>query len=288
MKQNVLFLCVLIFLLGSSVANAVEFEATLGLHDFVVSDIQDDFAGDSIDSGTSHTFGLNASAAVKHTTPSGINMFAKFEVFLDHDKDELDPDHIPIWFGYVVKADGPIYEINERNMIKWHLLMDNKQNTVSSIERQVRQHVGVGYQFTNGGLRLAANAYLGFYYIEIDDDVPLLRGYDRQDLDDGEATHVIELEGSYDFNEHWTIYATARNYATNAGAETLEQDFEALLTYKGIELFGKESSLNLKAKYSKYDFDRFDKSNSPGIDVPVLPFDSDMLIQTYVSFPIDF
>ncbi len=288
MKRNIFLFCTFIFLLANPAAHAVEFEGTLGLHDFVVSDIQDDFPGDGIDSGTSHTFGLNASVAVKHTTSSGIHLLAKMEVFLDYDKDELDPDHIPIWFSPVVRADGSIYKINERSTITWHLLMDNRQNTVSCIEREVRQHVGAGYEFVNGGLRLAANVYLGFYYIEIDDDVPVLRGYGRQDLDDGEASHIFELEGHYDFNKNWSVYGNLKCYATNAGGETLEQDYEALLTYRGIEMFGKGSSLNLKVHYVKYDFDRFDKSHVPGTEVPPLPFDNDMLIQTYVSFPINF
>ena len=38
-------------LLTSSIASAVEFEMSLGVHDFIVSDIVNDVAADGIDSG---------------------------------------------------------------------------------------------------------------------------------------------------------------------------------------------------------------------------------------------
>ena len=276
----------LAFGIFTSTLQAVEYNLSVGLHDFVVSDIKNDVAADGIDSGTSHTLGINTAIYVKHTTPSGIKMLAKAEAFLDRDKDHLDADHYPVWFDFLITLDGKIYKINDNNSITWHVLMDNKQNTVSCIEREVRQHIGAGYEYTKGGLRLEASGYVGFYYIEIDDDTPSARGYTRQDTDDGEASNVFSLEGDYKFNADWSLSGYARNYAANAGFETLEKDYELRLTYAGaVDTFGKGSTLNLKIKHSAYDFGRFYR---PSVGVPILPFDNDTLIQAYVTVPLHF
>jgi len=265
---------------------AVEYDVSIGLHDFVVSDINNDNVNDGIDAGTSHTLGINSAVYVRHTTASGIKMLAKAEAFLDRDKDHLDPDHIPVWFDFLVSIDGKIAKINENSDFTWHLLMDNKQNTVSCIEREVRQHIGAGYAYHKGGLELEASGYFGFYYIEIDDDTPSARGYTRQDTDDGEASNIISLEGSYQFNSVFSLSVYMRNYAANTGFEDLEQNYEIHLVYKGVqESFGEGSSLNFKIKHSAYNFDRFYRAD---IGVPILPFDNDTLIQAYVTVPLQF
>jgi hypothetical protein len=272
-------------LLMAQNAAAVEFEASVGLHDFVVSDIKNDVVADGISAGTSHTFGLNAAIYVKHQTKNNINFLAKAEAFLDNDQDHLDPDHIPVWFDFLLDINGLIYTVNERNSFKWYVLMDNRQNTVSCIEREVRQHLGLGYEYNNGGFTFDFNAYAGFYYIEIDDDTPVARGYSRQDTDDGEASNVLELEAQYNFNKAWSLYANIKRYAANAGTEKLENNAELLLTYKGSEFLSDGATLNLKVKYVEYDLDRFYRAD---IGVPILPFDNNTLIQAYVTLPINF
>lgn len=221
---------------------------------------------------------------VKNTTASNINIFAKFEAFLDYDKDHLDPDHIPVWFDGLIDIDGAIYSINDKNLLKWYVVFDNKQNTVSCIEREIRQHVGLGYEYKNDTFSLATNAYLGFYYIEMDDDTPVNRGYTRQDSDDGEASNAIEVELKYTINKEWSLYLKAKRYMANAGFATLEDNLESLVTYK-TDFLTQNSSLNLKVKYVKYDLDRFYR-DPPG--VPILPFDNETLIQAYYSMPIEF
>ena len=272
-------------LLLSTVVNAFEFEASVGVHDFVVSDIKNDVAADGISSGTSHTLGVNAAIYVKHQTANKINFLAKAEAFLDRDKDHLDPDHIPIWFDFLLDIDGPMYTINDKNALKWYILMDNRQNTVSCIEREVRQHLGVGYEYKSGGFRFDFNLYAGFYYIEIDDDTPSARGYTRQDTDDGEASNVVEFEAAYDFNKNWSLYGNIKRYAANTGMENLEDNAEVRLTYSGSEFLTDGSTLNFKVKHVKYNFDRFYRAD---VGVPILPFDNDTLIQAYVTLPISF
>ena len=46
----------------------------------------------------SHTLGAHAGFFVEHVTESNISWKGNIDIFIDDDKDKLDPDHIPIWF----------------------------------------------------------------------------------------------------------------------------------------------------------------------------------------------
>ncbi|OQX60085.1 MAG: hypothetical protein B5M52_01155 [Helicobacteraceae bacterium 4484_230] len=236
MKKSYRLLPLLAPFLFSSAVSAVEYKVSAGLHDFVVIDIVNDVPADRISAGTSHTFGINTAIYVKHQMERGIKFLAKAEALLDNDKDHLDPDHISIWFDFLLDINGPVYSINDNHSFCRYVSADNKQNTVSCIEREVRQHFGLGYEFAKGGLTLDINAYTGFYYIEIDDDTPVARGYTRQNTDDGEASHMFQIKGQYDFNKDWSVRADVRRYATNAGAETLESNYEVFLACRNLDL----------------------------------------------------
>ncbi len=272
------------FLLGN-LLHAFDVDMSVGMHDFVVSNIVNDTPDDGIKSGTSHTVGLNIGIVAKHTTPSDINFLAKAEAFWDNDRDHLDPDHIPVWFAFLFEVDGKIYKMNENNQFKWYVLMDNKQNTVSCIEREVRQHVGVGYELVRERLRFDLNAYLGFYYIEFDDDTPVARGYTRQDTDDGEASNVFEVKLAYDFTNSFSISGYAKQYSANTGTESLERDYSLLLVYKNAPFLAEKSRLNFEIKHVRYNLDRFFR-NPPGI--PIVPFDNDTLIQANAIIPLNY
>jgi hypothetical protein len=283
--KNFVVLSSLTILLLPASLSAFEYELSLGVHDFAVQNIVNDVAADGIEEGVSHTLGLNSALYVKHTTASGIKILAKAEAFLDYDTDHLDPDHIPIWFDFLIDLHGPLYQINENNLLRWYILMDNKQNTVSCIEREVRQHIGLGYESTISKLVVGTNIYTGFYYIEMDDDTPVARGYTRQNTDDGEASLVLELTAEYNFTQDLSLSVNVKKYAATGGFDTLEDNFEALFRYENSSIFGDKTALNFKIKYAKYDLERF---YIPSIGVPILPFDNDMLIQAYVTFPLEF
>jgi len=275
-------------LLLTTSLSAFDFSMSVGVHDFVVSDIINDTPADGIHAGTSHTVGVNTAIYAKHTTTTGINILAKAEAFLDYDRDHLDPDHIPIWFDFLIDIDGIVNKFNDNHSIKWYILMDNRQNTVSCVEREVRQHMGVGYQFTQGKFLVDLNLYGGFYYIEIDDDTPVARGYTREQTDDGEASNIVELTMNYDFTKHFSLKADARRYAANTGGALLEQNYELHALYKNDTILFDGVTLNFKVKYAKYDLDRFHVDNSATEGRDILPFDNDMLIQAYATIPLNY
>ena len=145
--------------------------------------------------------------------------------------------------------------------------------------------MGIGYEFGSGGFRFDANAYAGFYYIEFDDDTPVARGYTRQDTDDGEASHILEVKMAYRVNESFSLSGYAKQYAANTGAENLERNYEVLLVYKNAPFLVQNSTLNFEIKHCRYNLERFFK-NPPGI--PILPFDNDTLVQASVTIPLNY
>jgi len=277
-----LFKGCLTFLLFVSSLCATTISMTTGVHDFVVQDIHDDGFLGTLPSGTSHAVGVNLGVYVEHNTSKDTHIFAKAEAFLDRDKDHLDPDHYPVWFDFLVRIDAKAYSF-EHSYIAWYIYMDNRQNTLSCIEREVRQQIGIGWVYDKDDFSIALNGYGGFYYIELDDDTPVARGYNRQELDDGEAANAWEIVVKYKVSKQWDFSLQKRDYFANNGFESLEQNFEFLLNYhvKENSFFNKNSALHLKIRHVKYDFTRF---NQHAVDI--LPWDNDTLIQGYISVPI--
>ena len=277
-KYFLLSVCSVGLLITTS-ANAVSYKINYGLHDVMVQNIKDDGALGHIKSGTSHTFGISTAFLVEHKTQNNINMLAKVEFLLDRNKDHLDPDHIPLWAIYLLEGDGQISQLNKSNNIKWLVFMDGKQNTANSIEREVRQFAGVGWQYNQNNFQFGANAYLGFYFIEIDDDTPVARGYTRDELDDGESANLLELTGRYNINENFYLSLRGRYFSSNTSFEHLENNIDFSLAYDNF--LDKDMTLNFKINYVSYDFDRFNTR-----EVDILPWDNDTLFQLSIKMPL--
>ena len=275
MKKHTLSALLLLLPLSS---HAATYKASLGIHDLIVHDIKDDGALGDIKPGTAHTFGINSAFLVEHKTKNDINLLAKIELLLDRNKHHLDPDHIPLWIKYLIEGDGQISRINENSQFKWSVFMDGKQNTASSIERVVRQFVGAGWHYQKNKFEFGANAYLGFYFIEIDDDTPVNRGYKRDELDDGESANLFELTSKYQYSDNVSMTLRGRYFSSNTGITPLEQNLDFSLTYD--KFLDKNMALNFKIEHVKYDFDRF---NTREFDI--LPWDSDTLVQLSVTKP---
>ena len=69
---------------AASTASADEWQYWVGVHDFKVPDVD------------SHTYGVTGGVSVDKQTKSGTHLVGSVDLFLDRDKDDLDPDHIPI------------------------------------------------------------------------------------------------------------------------------------------------------------------------------------------------
>ncbi|MGF1729534.1 hypothetical protein [Photobacterium kasasachensis] len=60
----------------------------------------------------------------------------RINTYFDIDNDELDPDHIPIWFQSDFVAREVLADLTEQVAIDWFVGLDDRRNTVSSVEKQ--------------------------------------------------------------------------------------------------------------------------------------------------------
>ena len=85
-----------LLLLATGAVEAADWRYSVGIHDYNVPDVD------------SHTYGIDATVSMDERTESGRHTFASADVFVDHDQDDLDPDHIPIWWKVHLGTDGAV------------------------------------------------------------------------------------------------------------------------------------------------------------------------------------
>jgi hypothetical protein len=256
---------------------------TYGFHDMFVSNITPSSLHEG---GTSHTLGVNTSFFIEHRTDNNIVFGGISEIYFDHDKDHLDPDHIPIWFKFNIYADGPLIRMTDNFNFMWHLNFQNKQNTTSGIEREIKNMYGFGLDYTPDSFHIALNAYAGFFYLEIDDDAPIqysetqTKQYQRNDLGLGTSSISVKLESSWNMTNNFTILGHVQNWSsTGVGSGWLENEYVAEINYD-TDGWIKRSKLHLRATHTQYNIDVFYR---PDVGVPVLPWDNDTLVRAYMS-----
>lgn len=257
---------------------ATEAGLSFGAHDFIVSNINTP----EFNNGDSHNFGVNFGIFVNHTTPSGIVLKADAEIFFEQNKDNLDPDHAPIWSKINFSGDGPIYNMSDNFSIRWLVDLQNRKNTLSAVELELKQFYGVGIDYNNGLVHLALNGYSGFFYLEIDDDVPVSFGYNTEDLSNGTSAVSLMLDGSIKLTQNFELSGYLQNYSNiSTGRERLENQFMVKVSYDTGALIDL-SKVHLKVEHTQYNFDVYFRDD---IGVPVLPWDNDTLLQAYVTIP---
>lgn len=276
--MNKLAISLVLPTLLTSTIYAAELGLNFGAHDTMVSNINDEpFNGSG-----SHTFGANVGAFVHHKTAEGIVLKGDVVIYLDRDKDHLDPDHIPVWWIIHLDGDGPIYNFNTSWGLRWLLQLANKQNTVSGIEREQKQNYGIGLDYNTAAAHFAANIYGGFFYRELDDDAPSKYGYDRRDLGYGSSVYSIQLEGSYTFAKTVTLGGHVQSWKSlGVGAAVVESEAVLNIIYHADALI-KQSSFNLDITYTNYNMDVYYRKD---LGVPALPWDNDTLMRAYMSIP---
>lgn len=150
--------------------SALDWRIAFGGHDFIV------------EQESSHTLGADVNFSLAHHTESNILLTGNIDVFVDHDKDKLDPDHIPIWFMSNFMAKGELVSLSRNSTLMWEVELDGKRNTVSSVEKQAKLFPAISYEYNTKAFSAAVKGAAGYSFLEIDDDVPRLRGYDREDF----------------------------------------------------------------------------------------------------------
>jgi len=258
--------------------NALEKGITLGISDYIVTDIN---PNPIYDGTTSHSLGISAGAFFKHTFVEDITVGGSADVFLEHDNDHLDSDHIPLMHKIQLYSFGPIHKTDKD--LRWLVDIRDKENTVSGIEREIKTFFGVGINSDSEKSHIAFNIYAGFFFLEFDDDAPKeYAGYGRIDLDDGAPAASTMIEGSIKLSDRFTFSGSATNWSVIEGdAEWLENEFMAEVNYASSDWI-KHSIVHFSVLHTHYNLAIHYREN---LGKPILPWDKDVLVRLYVSLP---
>jgi hypothetical protein len=258
---------ILIFFLIAATAGraAIEWRYATGLHDMIVPEADN-----------SHTWGVDFTAVAEETRPSGIHWLAAGEVLLDRDKDDLDPDHIPVWWRVHAGIDGAITRFSDGARVLWVGDFDTRVNTVSSIEREIRALPGVMLDLKAGACSAQLKAAAGYFFLEIDDDVPRERGYDRGDFRHQTFAGSLAADGALELTADWQLAAHAQGWWDADG--WLETQCRGELDFRpGRWAHG--AVIALSAEFTQYNLDSYAPANATAPYLPILPWDHDWLIK---------
>jgi hypothetical protein len=246
-------------LLLSTTAGAADWRFSLGIHDYVVPQADSD------------TLGVDARASFDQHSERGLHYFASLDLFVDHDEDHLDPDHIPIWWQLHAGSDGTFLQSGKARL-GWTANFDTSMNTVSSIERRMTALPALVGAYDGNVFEGALTAGAGWFFQEIDDDVPKTRGYGREDFRNSTGGYAVKADARIRIGESWSASAMALGWW--ASGDPLWKEYKAELRHQ-MDGWHEGSALAFSADYNDYNLDVY---ASPGLP-PILPWDHDVLFR---------
>ena len=246
--------------------NALDWRIAYGVHDFIVKEYN------------SHTLGGNVALAVSHETKSNVLLAGKFILFVDVDKDHLDSDHIGIRWDTNFLAKKKLLDLNNNNLLYGDVEALTRENTVSSIEREINLFSSIGYEFNTSGFLLGAKGGLGYYFLEIDDDAPKEQGFNRDGLKNTTLAYILAAESRIHLGSKFNIHV--KGYYWTDGDQWLQNKVVASLSYDTSAWINK-SLVALSAEYNQYNLDHYPKN----INGNILDWDNDTLVSLRFDMP---
>jgi hypothetical protein len=253
----------LLFALVACPGQAVaEWQYWIGIHDFEVPDV------------SSHTYGIAGGASFDERPGGDWHYFGDLDLFWDHDKDHLDPDHIPIWWQAHIGTDGQLLKFSRQFHLDWTADLNTRANTVSSIERQFSALPALALRYDGENVEASLKGGVGYWFLEIDDDAPRERGYDRDDLRN--TTFAESLGGHVGFNLGKSFKLVGRAQEWWDGSTWLYTHYAGEVHF-ALDHRDEHSEIVLDAEVNEYNLDMY---NKPG-QIPVLPWNDDLLIRLF-------
>lgn len=233
----------------------------------------------AFDVADSATFGIGCGVKGDYTSGHGIRLELKATVIAEDDRDNLDSDHIPVWFKNRFRAEKQLMAFSPSLQLDAVLDFDHKMNTVSSIEQSAMLIPGLKILLHSKKLEFYAKFGAGGYYLEIDDDLPEeYSDYRREDLGNGEFALLQEYRAAFVLNDALSFSFRYKDYR--------DTDWELLESGKKFEIAYVASPgrrFVLEAEKTHYNLDQFARSAGDN-GLAVLPFDEDVFYQAYVEF----
>ena len=258
--MNLVATCSILLLAGASgIAKADEWRFWLGVHDFNVPDVD------------SHTYGVTGGGWFDKQSASGRHYFGGVDLFADRDEDELDPDHIPFRWDVHLGTDGNLWK-GERAYIDWTANVDTRMNTASSVEREITALPAIVARYEGKFIEPSLKAGAGWFFLEIDDDVPKTRGYDRSDFRNSTLGYTMAADVKIRIGECCKVDVLAQGWLDDH--DWLQNQYEAAL-HIDTGSFRKDSEVVLSADAYEYNLDVYQRPGEPAI----LPWDNDLLVR---------
>jgi len=242
-----------------------EWRLSFGLHDMTVPE-----------ANNSHTYGVNALISGEGVLNFGVHWLGTGEFFVDHDKDELDPDHIPIWWRMHLGADGLISDFGGVWRLAWVAEADTKANTVSCIEREIKAMPALALGCSYGVFDAEFKAGAGYFFMEIDDDVPKERGYDRDDFRRTGFAGTLALNAGIKLGGSWKVLGHVQQWFDDSG--WLENQYRVELNY-ALDRWMSHSALALSVEINEYNLDPYLPADATSSTLPILPWNDDRLVK---------
>jgi len=255
-------LATLLLTAAAASAAAADWRYSVGVHDFAVPDINSD------------TYGINGGVSVDKQTDGGRHVYGSAVLYVDYDQDDNDPSRYPIWWAIHLGTDGDFWK-GERTRLGWNADLNTRMNTASSIEREMTAMPAFVAGYDADVFRASAQASAGWFFLEIDDDVPKERGYLREDRGAfRNSTFGYSLAADMTVKLGSTFSASGEAQEWWDSHEWLQTRYKlALRMATGQE---QESAFELSADFTEYSLDPYFR---PEVGVPIMPWDNDVLIR---------
>jgi hypothetical protein len=231
------------------------------VHDFNVPDVD------------SHTYGVFGGASFDKQTRRGRHLVGSVDLFADRDKDDLDPDHIPIRWDVHLGTDGKVWQ-GVRTRIDWTADFNTRMNTVSSIEREMTALPAIVGRYEGDRVQASIKAGAGWFFLEIDDDVPKSRGYDRSDFRNSTFAYTAAGDLMIRIGSCCKIGGQAQEWWESDN--WLQTQYEAAFHFDAGR-WKKDSEVVLSVDAYEYNLDVYQRPGEP----PILPWDNDILVRLF-------
>jgi len=224
----------------------------------------------------SYTLGFNGAMYASYQNTIDTLHSASFEMFTEYDKEAQDPDHIPLWFRANYNYSTLLLE-NDRLKINAITEFEWKMNTVSSVEQYLKSGAGFAFSFKEDAIKITPKLLFGTYYLEIDDDVPKMSGFSREDLSVGYKPAVMYgIDIVWDIQENLCVALELEEW--NEKEQWLERNTWIGLSYQET----KKLQITASIEKTIYNLDNFSKQGQN-----ILPWDNDTLIKVIAEVPFE-
>jgi len=258
-------------------AFAFDWGISLGMHNMSVEGARP--LEQAPDGSTSYTPGVQVAFHAKSDVETAFQQKGYFKFLIDWDQDDLDPDHIPVWFNGEYRANMNIVSFSERTALKMVLDADSKANSVSSVERTLKFFGGVKGEYESKTFSVGLKTTVGYYFLEIDDDVPKTRGYGRDNFRNTAFAYSVTADTQFALGDRFKLILLAQTW--QAQGDWLENQYKIQLDYDSNSWI-EGSTVSVSLLRSEYNLDPYQRDDT---NLPILPWSEDTLFQAYIVMP---